>query len=86
MGNIILKQYFIDNNRITIYKKLTIEELEKLESYISEISEMKRKALAEQKTAYQVEGWSINADLHKKIAFLHKYHLQLNDIPVAGLE
>lgn len=86
MGNIILKQYFIDNNRITIYKKLTIEELEKLESYISEISEMKRNALAEQKTAYQVEGWSINPGLHEKIAFLHKYHLQVNDIPVAGLE
>lgn len=86
MENIIIKQYFIDNNRITIYKKLTSEELKNIESYISEISEMKRQALAEQKTAVQVEGWSINPDLHNKIAYLHKFHIQMNDIPVAGLE
>ena len=81
-----IKQYFIDKDRITIYKKLSSEELEEVSNIIREISNLKRLALDAQKTAHDVERWSIDSVLHNKIALLHKYHLDCNDIPVAGFD
>jgi hypothetical protein len=81
-----IKQYFIDKDRITIYKKLSEEEIEELSDSIQEISNLKKMALDAQNSASDVEGWSINPSIHDKIALLHKYHLQCNDIPVAGFD
>lgn len=80
-----IKQLFKSKDRLSVYNRLTIEEEINIRQAIDKISLLKREALDAQNAAADVEGWSIPPKLHKSLALLHRYHLEANDIPVAGL-
>jgi hypothetical protein len=80
-----LKKLFKEKDRRSIYRRLTEDEELNLRLAIEKISLLKREALNAQRSAAEVDGWAIDPRLHEKIALLHRFHLEVSDIPAAGL-
>ena len=79
-----IKQLFKSKNRLSVYNKLSIEEEINIRQAVERISWLKREALSAARSAAEVEGWSIDRRLHDQIAFLHRFQIEVNDIPLSN--
>lgn len=76
-----LGELYKEKNRLSVYKKLSKDEELNIQQAISRIGLLKKQALDKGLSAAEVEGWSIPSELHETYALLHRYHLEVNDVP-----